>query len=124
MAWISSTTALAIFLVQFLYENGEILTSRAPLSQKLAAIATTFYKEKEGAENARTKEKEQREIETRDFNDVPQGFIYDISSLSPGNIRLARHEEGASSLDDGPSSTEPGTPCHDVAPTRASEDGQ
>ncbi|OWM81901.1 hypothetical protein CDL15_Pgr007940 [Punica granatum] len=122
IAWVSSTTALAIFLVNFLYENREILTSRAPIPQKLTAIAKTFNEKKEDAEEAKKKEKEQQETEMSDINDVPQGFMYDPTSLSPGAISLAQHEEGMFSPDEGLSSTEPGTPYHEIAVTRASEE--
>lgn len=125
IALISSTTALAIFSVQFLYENREILTSRAPLLQKFTSIAKAFYMEKEGAGDTKMKEKEQQqETGMRDSNDVPQGFMNGITDPSPGGIRLSQHEKGMFSPDDGLSSTEPGSPYHDVASTSASEDRQ
>lgn len=123
IAWISSTTALAIFLAKFLYENRETLTSEAPVLQKLTAMAKTFDEKKEGAEDSKTKEKEGLETEMVDFHDVPQGFIFDATNLIPGAISLALHEEGMFSPDEGPS-TGPGTPYHDAAVTQASQDRQ
>lgn len=130
IAWISSTTALAIFLAKFLYENRETLTSQAPVLQKLTAMVKTFDEKKQVAEDGKKKDKEQQETEMSNFNDV--GFIYDVTNMSPGAISLALHEEGmfspdeglSTSPDEGLSTSRPGTPYHDVAVTWASEDRQ
>lgn len=114
IAWISSTTALAIFLVKFLSENKETLTSQAPVLQKLKVMGRTFNEKKGVPEDGKKKEKEQQETEMSDLNDL--GVIYDATNLSPDlATSLALDEEGMFSPDEGLSSAGQGTSYHDAA---------
>lgn len=126
IAGLSATSALCIFLVNFLRENKQVLNSQDPLKQKIATLVKTFIEKKEdpheSANKVKTPEREaemakkvktlEREAEMANFDDIPQGFI--IRDLrSPATISLSNQEEGISSQDEGLSSAEPGTPYHD-----------
>ncbi|KVH92886.1 Extracellular ligand-binding receptor [Cynara cardunculus var. scolymus] len=86
IAGLSSTSALIIFLLMFLYENREKLMSEGSISQKLAAIAKTFDNE-----SRKTKE-------VVDIDKSPAISVYHQEAV------VFCHDEGGSST------TEPGTP--------------
>ena len=86
IAGLSSTSALIIYLLMFLYENRAKLVSEGSISQKLAAIAKTF-----NDESTKTSE-------VVDINKNPAISVYHQEAV------VFSHDEGGSSA------TEPGTP--------------
>lgn len=90
IAGLSSTSALIIFLLMFLYENRDELVSQGSISQKLAAIAKTFD----------------------DESRKPSDEVVDINK-SPA-ISVYHQEAVVFSHDEGSSTTEPGTPLAQV----------
>ncbi|KAL7140537.1 hypothetical protein ABFS83_09G125700 [Erythranthe nasuta] len=98
IAGLSSTTALTIFLSVFLYENRGILSSDASIKEKLIGLGRAFCQKKNV-----TKFKESR-------NDVGMEF----AAQSPAISVSCDHNEGMFSQDEGFSTTEPGTPLHEI----------
>lgn len=95
IAGLSSSSALAIFLSMFLYENRVILASDTSIKRKLVGLARVFYRPKIVASL-----KESR---------TPVGTV---SAQSPA-ISISYEHEGMFSQDEGFSTTEPGTPIHE-----------
>ncbi|KAK4427472.1 Glutamate receptor 2.7 [Sesamum alatum] len=96
IAGLSSSSALAIFLCIFFYENRVLLASDASIKQKLSALARVFdEKEILSSKASRTP--------------TPRGAE---AGQSPAISISYQHEEVFSSQDEGFSTTEPGTPIH------------
>ncbi|KAL2462408.1 glutamate receptor 2.7-like [Forsythia ovata] len=112
-AGISSSSALVIYLFVFFYKNRVILASDASIRQKLSALAKILDEEN----NKSYKEsKEPAGIEEGGRADAifPENVHY--FSQSPA-ISISCHNEGVLSQDEGISTTEPGTPFHNVIET-------
>ncbi|KAI3716386.1 hypothetical protein L6452_23691 [Arctium lappa] len=93
IAGLSSTSALIIFLLMFLYENRDKLVSEGSISQKLAAIAKTFDDES------------RKTSEVVDIDKSPAISVYHQEA-----VVVFSHDEGSST-------TEPGTPLTQVVET-------
>ncbi|KAL2243127.1 UNVERIFIED_CONTAM: Glutamate receptor 2.7 [Sesamum indicum] len=91
---LSSSSALAIFLSIFFYENRVLLASDASIKQKIYALARVFDEEKD--------------ILSSKASRTPRGIP---AAQSPAISISYQHEE-VFSQDEGFSITEPGTPIH------------
>ncbi|KAL0319520.1 UNVERIFIED_CONTAM: Glutamate receptor 2.8 [Sesamum angustifolium] len=94
---LSSSSALAIFLSIFFYENRVILASNASIKQKIYALARVFDEEKDILSSKASK-----------TPPTPRGIA---AAQSPAISISYQHEE-VFSQDEGFSTTEPGTPIH------------
>ncbi|GJS00399.1 glutamate receptor 2.8-like protein [Tanacetum coccineum] len=100
IAGLSSTSALVIFIFKFLYKNKELLVSHGSVSQKLAAIVTTFDEFKDNESKKTVPEATVDELVGEvDVNNTPE-------------ISVFRQEAEVSSQDEGFSTTEPRTRVH------------
>ncbi|KAI4379251.1 hypothetical protein MLD38_005573 [Melastoma candidum] len=119
IAGITTTSALCIFLYNFLMENTHVLNSDAAMKQKIETLMKIFNEKKEDipdSTNKKAKEEEaapeKPEVQLANFDDIPRGFIIKDTS-SPSTIRLSIQEEGVSTTGEGrasSSSSGPGTP--------------
>ncbi|KAL0354397.1 UNVERIFIED_CONTAM: Glutamate receptor 2.7 [Sesamum radiatum] len=100
ISWLSSSSALAIFLSIFFYENRVLLTSDASIKQKLYALARAFDEEKDILSSKAS------------TTPTPRGIA---AAQSPAISISYQHEE-VFSQDEGFSTTEPGTPIHHATP--------
>nr|GEX90798.1 glutamate receptor 2.8-like [Tanacetum cinerariifolium] len=100
IAGLSSTSALLIFIFKFLYKNKKLLLSQGSVSQKLAAIVTTFDEFKDNESKKTVPEATVEELVGEvDVNNTPE-------------ISVFRQEAEVSSHDEGFSTTEPRTRVH------------
>ncbi|KAL0414970.1 UNVERIFIED_CONTAM: Glutamate receptor 2.8 [Sesamum latifolium] len=96
ISWLSSSSALAIFLSIFFYENRVLLASDASIKQKLYALARAFDEEKDILSSKAS------------TTPTPRGIA---AAQSPAISISYQHEE-VFSQDEGFPTTEPGTPIH------------
>ncbi|KAG8380246.1 hypothetical protein BUALT_Bualt07G0173300 [Buddleja alternifolia] len=101
IAGLSSSSALAIFLCGFLYENRVIFASDASIRQKLSALFRVFDEEKDSS-SSKTLIRSRTEIAV-------------TAAQSPA-ISISYHNEGIFWQDEGLSVTEPVTPIHQGLP--------
>ncbi|XP_027168525.1 glutamate receptor 2.7-like [Coffea eugenioides] len=117
IAGLSSSLALAIFLLIFLYENRGVLVSNGSVVQKLSAMAKIFDEERK--ELSRAAKKQGTGAEAAVVNVVSLGSNHEFAP-SPAISFFHHHhqhheEEGVCSHDEGFSTaTEPASPMHDA----------
>ncbi|XP_071689160.1 glutamate receptor 2.7-like [Rutidosis leptorrhynchoides] len=101
IAGLSSTSALVIFFLKFLYQNRLMLSSQDSVTQKLVAIAKSFDGFKDDESKRVSPDAALDEFVSADnINNSPA-------------ISIIHQDEGFFSPDEGLLTTEPGTPVHD-----------
>ncbi|XP_071686046.1 glutamate receptor 2.7-like [Rutidosis leptorrhynchoides] len=101
IAGLSSTSALVIFLLTFLYQNRQMLVSQSSVSEKLAAIARTYDRFKDDVSKSTVPEAAVVKVVSDDNTNSPE-----IGEFHQEAVVLS-HDEGFST-------TEPGTPVSDT----------
>uniref|UniRef100_A0A5B7BTY4 Glutamate receptor n=1 Tax=Davidia involucrata TaxID=16924 RepID=A0A5B7BTY4_DAVIN len=109
IAGVSSSSALIIFLLIFLYDNREILVSDDSMWQKVSTMAKNFDEEKDNSDSSKKTSVANEETAMAAENAVPN------CSQSPA-ISIYHNADGIFSQDEG-FSTEPGTPIHEAFDT-------
>ncbi|KAH0749364.1 hypothetical protein KY290_028596 [Solanum tuberosum] len=106
IAGVSAGSALLIFFLNFLYQNREILATDDSIWKKLSAIAKVFDEEKNNSNTMSENPSEGNESQTT--------TLFAESEASPKvEIRISDRLE-ASPTAEGFSTTEPGTPVHEI----------
>ncbi|XP_071741992.1 glutamate receptor 2.8-like [Rutidosis leptorrhynchoides] len=102
IAGLSSISALIIFVFMFLYQNRTVLVSEVPISEKLAAIATSFNEFKDKDDESKT---------TSAVGRVDEPVLDESVNNSPG---ISVHGQEAEVISTDISATESSTPVHDT----------
>ncbi|CAA2965933.1 glutamate receptor -like [Olea europaea subsp. europaea] len=111
-AGVSSSCALIIYLSIFFYENRIILASGTSITQKLSLLAKTFDEE-----NNKSSEGSKKQGGIGEGDRTAESIAVSPDFPRSPAVSTFYHLEGVFSQEEGFSTTEPGTPYHDMIQT-------